>query len=59
MWYTNTMNKKEENSAICNNLDESEGHSAEGILLSEINQTEKNKYCRVLQTPGIQKNKIK
>ena len=32
--------KKEENTAICNNMDRPGGH-----MLSEISQTEKKKYC--------------
>ena len=40
--------KKEWNLAICSNMD-----ALEGIMLSEISQTEKDKYCMVSFICGI------
>ena len=40
--------KKEQNFAICSNMD-----GLEGIMLSEISQTENDKYCIISLTCGI------
>ena len=53
MWYIYTHNvvlfshEKEGNSAICDNMD------LEGIILSEISQTDKDKYCMISLIYGI------
>ena len=44
-WY---ISHKKRNFTICNNMDE-----LEGIMLSEISQTEKDKYCMLSLTCGI------
>ena len=41
-------NKKEGNFAICTNTD-----GLEGIMLSEMTQTEKDKHCMILLICGI------
>ena len=46
------IHKKEQNLAICNDMDRSKG-----IILSEISQPENNKYQTTSLTWGILKNK--
>ena len=46
--------KKEENLAICNNMDD-----LEGILLSEISQTKKDKYHTISHVESKTKTKKK
>ena len=44
------IHKKEGNSATCNNMD-----GPEGIILSDVSQTEKEKYCMISFICGIRK----
>ena len=47
------FSQKEVNPAIHNNMDETWKHYVEGIMLSEISLTEKDKYCMVSHICGI------
>ena len=54
MRHTHTMEyysalKKEGNLTICDNM----GESVENIMINEISQTERDKYCMVLLTCRI------
>ena len=53
MWYINTMEyhsaiKKEQNNAICSNMEE-----LETLILSEVSQKEKDKYHMISLISGI------
>ena len=53
MWYINTMEyhsaiKKEQNNAICSNMD-----GIETLILSEVSQKEKDKYHMISLISGL------